>query len=157
MYKNIYEIFDELKNVKTKEERIKVLRDNNSETLKNVLIGIFHPRVNFTIKEIPPYNTVENLPPGMAYENMPMALKRIYLFMEGNPRVPLSLTKERKEQLLIQILESLEPREAEVFMNIILKNNTKSPYRVPELTTRLVNEAFPGLIPETPADAVRPS
>ena len=40
--KNIYEVFDEFKNVKTKQERIDVLRKNNSWALKSVLQGVFH-------------------------------------------------------------------------------------------------------------------
>ena len=143
MRKNIYEIFDEFKAATTKEERIKVLKDNDSPTLRNVLIGTFSPRIRFIFKEIPAYNSVE-VPPGMSYENMSSVLNRIYLFIENHPRVPLSLTMKRKEEILIQILESLEPREAEVFSNILLKNR-KDPYKVPHLTEALVNVAFPGL------------
>lgn len=144
MRKNIYEIFDEFKAATTKEERVKVLKDNDSPVLRNVLLGTLDDRIKFVFKEIPPYNR-EEVPPGMSYENMSSVLNRIYLFMEFHPRLPLSLTMERKKQILTQILESLEPREAEVFSNILLKNK-KDPYRVPYLTASLVNTAFPGLI-----------
>jgi hypothetical protein len=45
--------------------------------------------------------------------------------------------------LLIQILESLEKNEADVYANMIKKD-----LKVPHLTAKLANEAFPGLLPE---------
>lgn len=140
--KNIYEVFDEFKKAKTKEERLSVLRNNDSWALKNVLMGAFHPDVKFVIKKIPEYRQVQT-PVGFAYNHITDALGKVYLFMENNPKVSPNLTLERKEQLLIQILESLEKHEAEVFANMIKKD-----LKVPHLTAKLANEAFPGLLPE---------
>jgi hypothetical protein len=44
--------------------------------------------------------------------------------------------------LLIQILEALEASEADVFMNMILKD-----LKVKGLTYKIVQEAFPDLLP----------
>jgi hypothetical protein len=46
-------------------------------------------------------------------------------------------------ELLLQLLESLEPPEAEVYIAMLLKD-----LKVPYLTPKLVNEAFKGLLPE---------
>lgn len=138
--KNIYEVLDEFKAVKTKQERIEVLRKNDTWAMKTILQAVFHPNVKFNIK-VPEYNKVD-VPPGMSYDHMTSALQRAYLFQEGHPRTPPALTDQRKNELLIQILESLEPKEAEVFSNM-LKKDLKTPY----LTEALVNEAFQGLLP----------
>jgi hypothetical protein len=140
--KNIYEVFDEFKKAKTKEERLSILRNNDSWALKNVIMGALHPDVKFVIKKIPNFKA-EIAPAGLAYNHMTDALSKVYLFMENNPKVSPNLTLERKEQLLIQILESLEKHEAEVFANMIKKD-----LKVPHLTAKLANEAFPGLLPE---------
>lgn len=140
--KNIYEVFDDFKNAKTKEERLAILRSNDSWALKNVLMGTFHPKVQFVIKKIPKYNSVQT-PVGFAYNHISDALSKVYLFTEGHPKVSPNLTIQRKEQLLIQILESLEKGEAEVYTNMLKKD-----LKVPHLTSKLVNEAFPGLLPE---------
>jgi hypothetical protein len=140
--KNIYEVLDEFKTAKTKQDRIGVLRKNDTWALKSVLQGVFHPDVKFNVK-IPEYKK-EDVPPGMSYDHMTSALQRAYLFQEGNPRTPPALTEKRKIELLIQILESLEPKEAEVFANM-LKKDLKTPY----LTEALVNEAFDGLLPKS--------
>lgn len=137
--KNIYEVFDDFKCVKTKQDRINVLRKNESWALKSVLQGAFNTNVKFNV-EVPTYNKVD-VPAGMSYDHMTSALQRAYLFQEGNPRTPPNLTEKRKSELLIQILESLEPKEAEVFANMLRKD-----LKVPYLTQALVNEAFEGLL-----------
>lgn len=140
--KNIYEVFDEFKNAKTKQDRIEVLRRNNNYALLNVLQGAFDNNIKFTIKKLPEYNKVD-VPPGLSYSHMTEALSRVYLFVEGNTRRPEGLTEKRAEEILIQLLESLEEKEAEVFANMIRKD-----LKVPYLTSNLINEAFPGLLPE---------
>ena len=139
--RNVYEVFDEFKLAKTKAQRIEILKKNDSYALRQVLIGVFHPHINFTIKEVPQFKR-EPMPPGMSYGHMTEALSRIYLFTEGNPRVPEGLTDKRKTEILIQILESLEEKEADVFVSILKKD-----LKVPYLTAALVNETFPNLLP----------
>lgn len=141
--KNVYEVLEEFKNAKNKAERLDVLRKNDNFALRNVLIGVYHPGVHFTVKENPEFRR-EKMPAGMAYGNMTEALSRLYLFMENNPRVPAGLTEKRKIEILIQILESLEEPEADVFLGILKKD-----LKVPYLTSALVNEAFPDLLPKS--------
>ena len=140
--KNIYEVFDDFKNAKTKEERLTILRKNESWALKNVLMGAFNPLIKFTIKEIPKFKK-EPVPPGFGYNHMTDALGKVYLFTEGHPNVSPNLTDKRKEELLIQILESLEGKEADVYAAMLKKD-----LKIPHLTPKLVGEAFPGLLPE---------
>ena len=140
--KNIYEVFDDFKKAKTKEERLEILRKNDSWALKNVLLGTFHPSVKYVINKIPKYKS-ETAPAGLAYNHMTDALGKVYLFVEDHPKVSPNLTMQRKEQLLIQLLESLEKNEAEVFCNMLKKD-----LKIPHLTAKLANEAFPGLLPE---------
>lgn len=141
--KNVYEVLNEFKTAKSKQERVEVLRNNDSYALRNVLFGAFIPELKFTIKKVPEYKKID-VPPGMSYSHMTEALSRVYLFVEGSPRRPEGLTAQRETELLIQLLESLEPPEAEVFANM-LKKDLKIPY----LTPNLINEAFPGLLPES--------
>jgi len=138
--KNIYEIFDEYEKATTKQERINVLRQNSNYALKSVLKGTYNPNVQFVIDRIPLYKP-SDAPPGLGYTSIHQELGRAYLFEANNPRVAPSLSQKRKEQLLIQILESLEKREAEVFMNMLLKKQ-----KVKNLNAEIVKEAFPDLL-----------
>lgn len=139
--KNIYEVFDDFKAASTKAERIDVLKKNDGFALRNVLVGTFHPSVQYTVDKVPEFKR-ETIPAGMAYSNMTQALQRIYLFMKNNPRVPEGLTEKRKIEILTQILESLEEQEADVFIGVLKKD-----LKVPYLTPTLVNEAFGEIIP----------
>lgn len=137
--KNIYEIFDEYEKAATKEERVQVLRRNGNYALRSILKGTYDPNLQFAIDKIPYYKP-SDAPPGLGYTSIHQELGRIYLFVKGDPRVAPTLTLKRKEQILTQILEALEKREAEVFMNMLLKKQ-----KVKNLDADIVREAFPDL------------
>ena len=137
--KNVYEILNEFKAASGKNERLAVLKNNDSYALRQVLLGTFEKGIVFDV-DVPKFNRQE-IPPGMAYSHMTSVLDRVYLFVKDNPRRPEGLTKERQTQLLIQILESIEEKEADVFIGMLKKD-----LKVPYLTPTLVNEAFPGLL-----------
>ena len=140
--KNIYEVFNEFKMAPSRDTRISVLQSNDSWALRNVLMGAMHPDIKFAIKKAPNYKK-EAVPEGLGYNHMTDALSKIYLFMENNSRTPPALTDKRREELLLQLLESLEPNEADIYIAMMLKD-----LKVPYLTPKLVNEAFKGLLPE---------
>ena len=141
--KNVYEVLEAFKKETNKAGRLKVLQENDSFALKQVLLGAFNPNIKFTLNEAPKFKR-EKIPVGMSYSHMTEALQRMYLFVEGNARVPAGLTEQRKKEILIQILESLEEPEADVFLGVLKKD-----LKVPYLTSALVNEAFPNLLPKS--------
>ena len=140
MRKNMYEVFEEFEKAPTKEAKINVLRADNRQVLKNLLQGAFHPAIKYVFKEPIEYKS-SDAPPGMGYTSLDSEFRRVYIFVEGSDKVAPTLTFERKKQILIQILESLEAKEATVFMNMILKD-----LKVKGLTPKIVEEAFPGLL-----------
>lgn len=138
--KNVYEVLNDFKNANTKAERLEVLRNNDTFAVRNVLMGAFDPRIMFTVDNVPEFKR-EKMPAGMSYSNMTIELGRTYLFIKDHPRTPAGLTEKRKTEILIQILESLEEEEADVYIAMITKK-----LKIPHLTPALINEAFPGLI-----------
>lgn len=137
--KNIYEIFDDFVKASSRQEKIDVLRKNDNYALRNVLRGTFDPNVQFTIEQVPYYKPSDS-PPGMGYSSIHQELGRVYLFEKNNPKVSPNLSEDRKQQLLVQILEALEAKEAEIFINMIRKKQ-----KVSGLTEKIVKEAFPNL------------
>lgn len=139
--KNIYEIFDEFEEAKTKEERKQTIEKNLSPTLVKVLEYAFHPNYEWTVKEIPDNYKIPDTLPGVSFAHLGTELRRIYLFQQGHPSAQ-NLNEQRKNELLIQMLESLEPREAEVVMGIMKKD-----LGVKGLTYKFVKECFPNMLP----------
>jgi hypothetical protein len=140
MRKNLYEVFEEFEKAPTREAKINVLRADNRQVLKNLLQGAFNPAIKYVFKEPLEYKR-SDAPPGMGYSSLDMEFRRVYIFVEGSQKVDPNLSLERKKHILIQILESLEAKEAEIFMNMMLKD-----LKVKGLTPKIVEEAFPGLL-----------
>lgn len=139
--KNIYEVFDEFEMEDTKEGRMNVIQENLSKTLVNVLSLTYDPAFEWTISEYPENYTMADIPPGMGFCSLSTELRKLYLFQKGNSAA-INLTERRKQELLLILLESLEPREAEVVMGIFRKDQG-----VRGLTYEFVKEAFPQLLP----------
>ena len=141
--KNIYEIFDEFEEAKNKKDRMAVIEKNLSKALVQVLELAFHPDHKWLITEMPEaYRVPEtNKIPGLSQCQLSTEIRKLYLFEKGNPSAEV-LTPQKREQLLLQLLESIEPREAEVVMGILKKD-----LGVKGLDYKFIKEAFPNLIP----------
>ena len=63
------------------------------------------------------------------------------MFREGDPTAN-ALTPKKQNELLIQMLESLEPRDAEVIVGIFNKDQG-----VKGLDYKFVKQAFPKMLP----------
>lgn len=142
--KNLYEVFDEFQTATDRETKMDVLRRNNSYALQSVLRGTFHPNIRYVIDEVPKYRDSDS-PAGMGYSSIASELDRIYLLEENHPRTSPNLTLERKKVIFTQMLEVLEAREAAILAGMIMKR-----LPVQGLTYKLVQETFPGLLPDVP-------
>ena len=140
--KQIYEVFDAFEQAKNKKERMAVIQNNLSSTLVKILELTFHPKYKWKVKELPEnYKVPTDILPGITYDNMNSQLRRLYLFLEGDPTAE-QLSEQRRNQLLVQMLESIEPREAEIILGIFQKDQ-----QVKGLDYKFVKEAFPQLLP----------
>lgn len=140
--KNLYEIFDEFENAKTKNQKMDVIGKNLSTTLVKVLELAYHPQYQWKVKELPEnYKVPNDVLPGITYDSLNLQLRRLYLFREGDSTAE-SLSEKRRNELLVQMLESIEPREAEVILGIFQKD-----LGVKGLDYKFVKEAFPNLLP----------
>ena len=66
-------------------------------------------------------------------------MPKCYIFVKGNPK-SAKLKPQRMKELLIQILESLHPTEAVLYMQMLKKKS-----KVKGLTSKLVLEVFPNM------------
>ena len=139
--KNIYEILDEFEEATSKKEKMAVIERNLSKTLVQVLELTYHPQYEWLIKEMPDnYKVPTEYLPGISLTTLNTELRKLYLFQKGNPTAE-NLSPKRRNELLLQLLESLEPREAEVIIGIFQKD-----FGVKGLTYEFVKKAFPKML-----------
>jgi hypothetical protein len=132
----IAEILKRVSESKTKEEKLDILRKNDSSAIRTVLKYALDPNIKWDLPEgEPPYKPCEYLDQhSMLYQEA----RRLYLFIEGgNP----NLKPIKKESLFINLLESVDPMDAKV---LLAAKDKKLPYK--GITSNLINEAYPGLI-----------
>lgn len=107
MKKGIGEIIKEVKDAKSVGEKIRILQREDNRELRGLLELTYDNRLTWALPEgNPPYKPLDKSfdNQGMFYSEM----RRMYIFLEGKSDV----SKARREQLFIEILEQLDPDDA---------------------------------------------
>ena len=87
-----------------------------------VLELTYHPQYEWLIKEMPEdYMIPNDVLPGISLAQLSTEIRKLYMFRKGDAMAE-KLTPQKRNELLIQLLESLEPREAEVIIGIFQKD-----------------------------------
>lgn len=136
MAKYVYEVLQEAGKKRKKEDKINILKENESWALKDILRGSFDDKVVWELPEgEPPYTPAEpfNHPANLLRENVKFA----YFARGGKGR---DMPKFKRERLYIGMLEGIHPEDAKLVIGMMNKNPPKG------ITKNIVNEAFPGLI-----------
>lgn len=133
---SIAEIVDLLKKAKSKNERAELLKAHDSPTLRGLLRMNLDSSLVLALPDgVPPYKPASE--EGFEGTSLKATHKQWYLFVqELSPQVK----QYKREQIFIDMLESLIPQEAEI---LIAAKDCKLELGV---TKKLVNEVFPGLI-----------
>ena len=139
----IGEIFTKVNSAKTKKEKKDVLEQYKKITvLQHYLRGLFDPKVKWAITEQPDYAEDDITPEGEEANSLYIEIPKCSLFVKGHPKAK-GVKPARLKQILVQVLESLHPTEATLYMQM-LKKKTK----IKGLTSKLVLEVFPGMYKE---------
>lgn len=142
-YTNPLEVFEVLTKVsesKTRKDKIETLQKYSMGSLKDVLRGIFDDRVQWNLPGgEPPYEPAP-------VESHPTTLRKAHLqfrYLVKGIKESERLIKPKREAIFINMLESVHPEDAKLLVSMINKKNP-----VKGLTKKIVQEAFPGLIPD---------
>ena len=131
----IYKILENTSKLKTVDEKCSYLQQNQSAVLFDVLRGIFDPNIKWDLPPgDPPYKPCESSEvEGKFY----VEARKLYLFVVGN-----NVSTVKREVLFVQFLESIHPDDAKLVLSM---KDKKTPYK--GLTKKIVDQAFPGLLP----------
>ena len=131
----VSEVLERTSQMTSREDRVRMLKENESPALKAMLQGVFDPRIVWLLPDSDPPYKENDLPD---QQNVLLReYRKMYLFVEGgNP----NLKQTRREFLFIELLETLDPQDAKLLLSV---KNKHLPY--PGVTRDVVLEAFPGL------------
>lgn len=134
-----YEILENVSKKKTKKEKIEELKRNSCAPLKTILGYALDPNVVWLLPEgEPPYTPLKDnsdVDGRLDYE-----IRKLYYFVDGPTPEQKNLQQTRREQMFIEILESVDPKEAKLLLAIKEK---KLPFK--GISKAVVAEAFPNI------------
>ena len=131
----ISEVIKKASNAKTKAQKIKILRDINTQALRSVLKWNFDAGIKSDLPEGEvPYNK-NDAPIGTEHTVLEREYRNLWRFIKGAN----DLTNMKREQLFFQLLEGLHESEAEVIC-LVKDGNLQDKFRI---TQAVVKEAFP--------------
>jgi hypothetical protein len=136
MFKSLHDILKEISELKTPKEKIEAIQSNRyREAIKTIFGYTYSPTIKWLLPEgNPPYKPCEYLD---LEGRFLVELRKLYLYIEGgNP----NLTTLRRETLFVQLLESIDPKDAKLLL--AMKDRTL-PFK--GLNKKIANQAFPEL------------
>ncbi len=135
----ITEVLRKVSNAKTKKEKIKLLQDNNSNALRQLLIWNFDESVVSMIPEGAVPYTPNDAPVGTDHTRLEQEYRGFYRFVKGGADKLPSL---RRETMFVQLLEGLSAEEAEL---LCLVKDGKLNDKYKRITKAVISEAFPSI------------
>ena len=136
----IHEVLEKAAEASSKEEKIKILQENNHLALRDILRGGMDDTITFILPEgKPPHDDPERV--GFSRNSLYNQTKRFKYFVKGGPGE--KLPSARRERMFIEILESVHPQEAEL---CVLMKDKKLNGVYKGVTKKLVQDTWPRLI-----------
>ena len=130
------EVLKKVHNAKTKDKKISILRENDSDPLRMVIKSSFDPNIEWVFPEGEvPYKKNE-APEGTEHTVLRKECRKLFRFIKGGDN---TIPQFRKENLFIQMLEGLHESEAQ----LIIDAKDKKLHQVYKgLSAVVVKEAF---------------
>ena len=130
------EILDKVHKAKTKDQKVSILKQNDSDGLRMVIKSSFDPKIEWAIPEGEVPYRANDVPAGTEHTVLAMESKKLWHFIKGADK---GTPQHKKEQMFIQMLEGLHDSEAK----LLIAAKDKRIHQVYKgLSTNVVKEAF---------------
>lgn len=132
----ISEILDKVSKAKTKQNKVALLKEYDSPSLRMVIKSSFDPKIKWSLPEGEVPFKRNEAPAGTEHSTLAYESRRLYHYIEGgNP----SLSQTKRETMFVQMLEGLHDTEADV----LVAAKDKSLHQAYKgLSANVVKEAF---------------
>ena len=130
------EVLDKVHKAKTKDQKVKILRQHNTPALRSVLKASFDPNIKWALPEGEVPYSKNDAPAGTEHTTLATESSKLWHFIKGGDG---QTPQWKKEQMFVQMLEGLHQTEAELQINA----KAKKLHQVYKgLSTNVVMEAF---------------
>ena len=130
------EVLDKVHKAKTKDQKVKILREHNTPALRSVLKSSFDPNIKWVLPEGEVPYRKNDAPIGTEHTTLATESSKLWHFIKGGDG---QTPQWKKEQMFVQMLEGLHQTEAELLINAKEKK-LHQVYKA--LSTNVVMEAF---------------
>ena len=132
----ISEILDKVSKVKTKQEKVNILREHNHPSLRMVIKSSFDANIEWALPEGEVPFTRNEAPEGTEHSSLSYESRKLYHFIKGgNPQI----SQNKRESMFVQMLEGLHESEADV---LVAAKDKKLHQVYKGLSAPVVKEAF---------------
>jgi hypothetical protein len=131
------EVLRKVSNAKTKNEKIKLLRDHSNAALRQILIINFDDSLISMLPEGDVPYTPNDAPVGTEHTRLESEYKGLYRFFKGGAD---KLPALKRESMFVQLLEGLSAEEAEL---LCLVKDGRLSEKYKRITKSVVSEAYP--------------
>ena len=130
------EVLDKVHKAKTKDQKVKILRENNSSALRSIIKSSFDPKIQWIIPAGDvPYKR-NDAPIGTEHTVLATQSNKLWHFIRG---ADSETPQFRKEEMFIQMCEGLHETEAALLVNA---KDKKLHQIYKGLSVNVVKEAF---------------
>ena len=133
------EILDKVHKAKTKDRKVAILRENNTDALRMVLKSAFDPKIEWVFPDGEVPYTPNDAPVGTDHTRLESEYRGLFRFFKGGDNRLKSL---KRETMFIQLLEGLSAEEAEL---LCLVKDGRLTEKYKRITKAVVSEAFPSI------------
>ena len=132
----ISEILEKVSKVKTKQEKVDILREHDHQSLRMVIKSSFDSNIEWALPEGEVPYTRNDAPEGTEHASLSYESRKLYHFIKGgNPQI----TQNKRETMFVQMLEGLHESEAAV---LVAAKDKKLHQIYKGLSAPVVKEAF---------------
>jgi len=109
------EVLTKVNNAKTKDKKIAVLKEHDSEPLRMIIKASFDPSIEWVLPEGNVPFKANEAPEGTEHTLLSQEVRKIWHFIKGADN---QTPRMKKETMFIQMLEGLHKSEAEVLCHV---------------------------------------
>ena len=130
------EVLDLVSKAKTKDKKIQILRQHNTDALRMVIKSSFDPNIEWALPEGEVPYIANDAPEGTEHNVLSYEARKLFHYIKGGNN---ALSQSKRESMFVQMLEGLHESEADL---VVAAKDKILHQKYKGLSANVVKEAF---------------